>query len=145
MAAEPGRAGVVTHLDDRPVEGWTDADGSRLVWRTLMSADRDGPVSMCVGRTTIPVRTGRVTRHRHAPDELYVVISGAGSVVIDGVAHELRAGSCAYVPGNAWHAVENPGPDPIDLIYAFSVGSFSDVVYEFEPGAPAPVWDAVVP
>lgn len=134
--------GTVTHVDDRPEEGWTNGDGSRLVWRTLLSADRDGPVRMCAGLTVIPVSTGRVTLHRHAPDELYFVVSGSGSVEIDGVRHEIRAGSCVFVPGNAWHAVTNPGPDPIELFYAFPVASFADVVYEYEPGAPAPQWDA---
>jgi mannose-6-phosphate isomerase-like protein (cupin superfamily) len=136
-----GRGGRVTHHDERPEEGWTNADGSRLVWRTLLSADRDGPVTMTAGITDVPTSSAIPTRHRHEQDEIYFVVSGAGVVDIDGVVEAIAAGSCVFVPGNVWHAVSNPGPEPIRLFYAFPTASFTDVVYEYEPGAAPPVWD----
>jgi mannose-6-phosphate isomerase-like protein (cupin superfamily) len=135
--------GRVTHHHDRPEEGWTNADGSRLAWRTLLSADRDGPVTMTAGVTDIPATSAKPTRHRHAQDEIYFVVSGSGHVDIDGVVEPIGEGTCVFVPGNAWHTVWNTGSTPIQLFYAFPTASFTDVVYEYQPGAPAPVWDSL--
>jgi mannose-6-phosphate isomerase-like protein (cupin superfamily) len=132
--------GRVTHLATRPEEGWINADGSELVWRTLLSADRDGSVSMCAGMAEIPVSPIALPLHRHAQDEIYFVVSGHGDVEIDGVTNEIGPGSCVFVPGNAWHAIRNPGPDSLRLFYCFPTPSFTDVVYEYAPDAPAPKW-----
>ena len=134
-------APLVVHEHDRPAEGWVTASGGRLTWRTLVSADRDPTRAITAGITEIPPSDDPVTLHRHAADELYFVVSGAGVVVIDGTEHPVHAGSTAFIPGNRWHAVRNPGPDALRLFYAFPVDSFSDVVYEFPEGSTPPTWN----
>jgi mannose-6-phosphate isomerase-like protein (cupin superfamily) len=134
-------AGLVTHESARMLEGWTTASGERLTWRTLMSGDRDPSRSFAAGVTEIPASPDGVVVHRHALDELYFIVSGAGSVIIDGVEHAISAGSTVFVPGSSWHGVRNPGPEPVRLFYVFPTTSFTDVVYEYPEGAPLPVWD----
>ena len=124
----------------RPEEGWSNADGSRLLWRTLLSADRDGPASMCAGVAEVPVSSDALTLHRHAQEELYFVVSGHGEVKIDDMVEEIGPGSCVFVPRNSWHTISNPGPDILQLFYCFPTASFSDVVYEYSPDVPAPQW-----
>ena len=134
-------AGVVTHETERALEGWTTSTGERLTWRTLLSADRDPTRSFAAGVTEIPASPDSLPVHRHAPDELYYVERGRGDVIIDGVEHPVEPGSAVFVPGGAWHGVRNLGPDPIRLFYVFPTASFTDVVYEYPAGQPAPIWD----
>ena len=120
--------GVVVHEDDVPVEAW---DGI-VSWRTLLSADRTASASLTVGTATLdPGASVDGALHRHAPDEIYVILEGEGLVHIDGEAHPVRAGSAVFVPGGAWHHAENTGSGPLRLLYAFAVDSFADVVYEY--------------
>lgn len=142
QASSATTSGVVTHSAERELEGWTTASGSRLTWRTLISGDRDGSRTFAAGVTEVPHGPDAVTVHRHEPDELYHVISGSGSVVIDGTEHPVMAGSTVLVPGGAWHGVRNPGTDPIRLFYVFPTASFTNVVYEYPEGAPSPTWDS---
>ncbi len=52
-------------------------------------------------------------------------------VSIDGVLHDVRAGSTVFVPSDAVHAVGNTGADVLRLLYVFGVDSFDDVTYVF--------------
>lgn len=120
--------GVVVHEDDVPVEAW---DGI-VSWRTLLSADRTASASLTVGTATLdPGASVDGALHRHAPDEIYVILEGEGLVHIDGEAHPVRAGSAVFVPGGVWHHAENTGSVPLRLLYAFAVDSFADVAYEY--------------
>jgi quercetin dioxygenase-like cupin family protein len=45
--------------------------------------------------------------HRHAWEEIYVVLSGELEVTVDGKARRLKAGDAAHVPANAVHGYRN--------------------------------------
>jgi mannose-6-phosphate isomerase-like protein (cupin superfamily) len=71
----------------------------------------------------------RVTRYapgrslpRGAPerDELLYVVSGSGTLELDGEPHELQPDSGAYVRSGETYVVDNPGPDEL-LIVSTSV------------------------
>ena len=83
-----------------------------------------------------PGAPDRVAVHRHDPPEVYHVLSGTGSVVIDDQEHLVTAGASVFIPGGAWHSARNTGDDVLRLLYVFPVDSFSDVVYEFRDGHP---------
>jgi mannose-6-phosphate isomerase-like protein (cupin superfamily) len=124
----PVRPAVVVHPDDLPVEAWGDI----VSWRTMLSADRTATGSLTVGVATLdegaPINGAL---HRHAPDEVYVILEGEGLVHIGGTAHQVRVGSTVFVPGGAWHHAENTGTGPLRLLYVFAVDSFADVIYEY--------------
>lgn len=136
-----GPVPIVTHSEDQPIEGWLNPDGSHLTWRTLISADRHGKTPLCSGIATLPPSEQALKRHKHAIDELYFVLSGEGELDIDESTVSLRPGTSVLVPGNAWHAIRNPGPQPISLFYVFPTASFTDVVYVYPEGAEPPTWD----
>lgn len=49
-------------------------------------------------------------------DELLYVVSGAGTLVLDGDEHALEPETGAYVRAGETWAVENPGPDELHLV-----------------------------
>lgn len=49
-------------------------------------------------------------RHMHR-GEVWTVISGAGEVVLDGLAQQVRAGSVVQIPANTRHAGRAAGSD----------------------------------
>jgi mannose-6-phosphate isomerase-like protein (cupin superfamily) len=130
---------TVRHEADCKLEQWTTADGEQLTWRTLINGDHDLTRGMTAGVTEIPVGAGSLIPHRHAADELYLIQSGTAVLVIDDVEHEVRAGTAIFIPGNAWHSLRNPGPDPLRMFYVFPTDTFSEIVYEFPPNTAAPV------
>ncbi len=117
-------------VDERTcaVERWGDV----VAWRTLISADRTPTTGLTVG--TAQIDPGAPTEgacHRHAAPEVYYFVAGTGFVHMDGAAYPVAAGTAVYVPGNTWHFVTNTGPDPLRLIFVFSVDGFDAVAYEF--------------
>lgn len=54
--------------------------------------------------------------HVHAWVQANYVLSGAGSLALDGEPHPVRAGDFIYVPPNARHVFTNPGPDDLVLL-----------------------------
>lgn len=128
--------GVVIHEESCPLEGWDDAVRGRVVWRTLLSADRTPSAQLTLGVTELgPGQPDPFLPHRHAQAELYYVLAGEGVVHIDGAEHPLRAGSAVFIPGDAWHGARNTGSEPLRMLYVFAADSFADVRYAFPPSA----------
>jgi mannose-6-phosphate isomerase-like protein (cupin superfamily) len=124
--------GFVVREEECPLEGWDDALRGRVVWRTLLSGDRTPTDRMTLGVTELgPGQPSPFHPHRHAQSEVYYVLSGDGVVHIEGVEHRLRARTCVFIPGDAWHGARNTGTEPLRLLYVFAADSFSDVKYIF--------------
>jgi mannose-6-phosphate isomerase-like protein (cupin superfamily) len=49
-------------------------------------------------------------------EEVLFAVSGAGTLVFDGVAHSLERDTGAYVPPGARYEVENPGPEELVVV-----------------------------
>jgi mannose-6-phosphate isomerase-like protein (cupin superfamily) len=127
---------VVVHEESCAVEGWDDPVIGRVIWRTLLSGDRTPTAGLTVGIAEIGPDAHAVHLHRHAPAEVYHVLSGEGVVTIAGEDHPLRPGATIFIPGNAWHGARSSGRDPLRLLYVFAVDAFADVVYEFAADPP---------
>ena len=66
---------------------------------------------------------GHPFAHRHVGhEELYVVVGGAGRVVLDGEPRELRRWDVVRVPAETWRAFE-AGDDGIELLAIGPAGS----------------------
>lgn len=127
---------VVVHTESCEIEGWDDPVLGAVTWRTLLSGDRTPTAGLTVGVVDIGAGHGeRSFPHRHAPAEVYFVLAGEGVVTIDGKAYPVHAGSAVFIPGNAWHATRNTGPEVLRMLYAFPVDAFADVHYEFPASA----------
>ncbi len=119
----------VVREEDCPLEGWDTAGRGEVRWRTLLSGDRTPTEAMTMGVAEVLETTLHL--HRHAHPETYHVLSGAGTLQIDGVDYPLSAGTTAFIPGDAWHGAYRIGDEVLKLLYVFATDSFDDVHYEF--------------
>lgn len=55
-------------------------------------------------------------KHEHDWPHINYMISGQGIVMIDGVDHEVEAGSYSFVPNNTIHQFRNTGTEPFVFI-----------------------------
>lgn len=59
---------------------------------------------------------GHAPRHSHDWEHYNYIISGKGTLLIDGKVNEVKAGDFAVVPSNADHQFANPYDEPMDFI-----------------------------
>ncbi|KAL5002811.1 RmlC-like cupin domain-containing protein [Aspergillus recurvatus] len=112
----------------------TTTTSNNLTWRTLLSTSPPHltPSSnICAGLASCPPHTGKLALHRHTQAEIYYITSGRGIVSIEGIEHEVSAGSVLFIPGDAEHGVVNRGGEALEWFYAFPTAGFGDVVYRF--------------
>ncbi len=124
------------NLEDCPVEGAGDSQSGQLTWRTLISGDRSPSDQLIIGVADFPPH-GRLNLHRHEPAEFYFGLSGEGIVVAKDIEYRIAKGVAVFIPGNTDHGVV-AGPDGLSILYGFAQRAFSDIVYEYGEGRPAP-------
>jgi len=62
-----------------------------------------------------------IGRHTHTDNcETIYIISGTGSVIIDGNEEHLTEGMAHYCPVGSTHTLRNPGPAPLDFFAVVS-------------------------
>jgi quercetin dioxygenase-like cupin family protein len=124
----PVRAFVMSATEVAP-ETWDDARG-RIAFHTLVSGGAT-PSDGLVAGLAIVEPGGSLAKHRHEPAEIYHIVEGQGVVTIDGVRHAVSSGATVFIPGNAWHAIENGFQAPLRFFYVFPGDRFEDVEYVF--------------
>ncbi len=124
----PGE-GFAVDVGERPLEGGDDAAFGTVRWRTLVCADRTPSSGLVLGVAEFgPGDT--LEAHRHAPAEVYFGLEGSGTVTIEGVVHDIRAGVAVYIPPDAEHRTV-AGADGLRFAYSFPTGRFTEVDYRF--------------
>lgn len=68
--------------------------------------------------------------HSHPPgdealEEMYVLVSGAATMRVDDVVHDLAPGDAVLAPAGSHHDIVNPGPEPAVVLVVWG-----------EPGTP---------
>ena len=58
---------------------------------------------------------GYTPRHAHPWPHINYIVSGSGTLLLDGQIHELKPGSVAYVPDNLEHQFQNSREE--DLVF----------------------------
>lgn len=123
---------VFRHVEDCPTEEWTSPTRGAVRWWELFGGDATATDELTVGIAEVPVGAIAPPRgHRHDATEVYVILSGVGEVVVDGVATAVRAGSAVWLPEGIEHHANNTGNEPLRLLYVFARDRFSDVTYRF--------------
>ena len=69
-------------------------------------------------------KDGTTPKHSHDWEHVNYVISGAGTLEIEGQKHQLKKGSFAFVPPNVEHQYANDGPE--DFVMICIVPSYGD-------------------
>ena len=106
----------------RTVAGHAQGVTSMEVWHQVMAPGTATPV------------------HRHACEEVVVVISGSGRVVVGDQSFAFGANSTLIVPSDAVHQIVNDGSEPLVTVAALGT---APVRVRTADGAPLPVpWQA---
>jgi len=106
--------------------------------RTVGGKD-GGVTSMEVWQQTIA--PGAATPvHRHACEEVIVILSGSGTLTIEGETTAFGPNSTLIIPDDVVHQIVNTGADEMHLVATLSM---SPVRVRTADGAPMPLpWDA---
>lgn len=120
---------IVTETDVRP-ELWSDSVRGRVGFRTLFGGGTRTTDSLTAGIGEMEPGD-RLARHRHDPAEVYYVLEGEGTLLVEGEEHVLRAGSAVFIPGNSEHALHNTGDETLRVFYTLAAGDFDQVDYRF--------------
>ncbi len=128
---------VVASAAERSRDGWDDPVHGRVSWFTLFSRDITPTDSLSAGITEIEPGSG-LNAHRHTQPEIYFLVEGSGIVMVDGSETAVSAGASVFIPGDALHGIRNASHALLRFFYCFPADSFSEVVYRFPDGSPAP-------
>lgn len=98
------------------IEPFTTLDGSQIrEWAGRVSLPAR---NQSLAEATIPVG-GATTEHYHrSTEELYLVTSGRGRLVIDGEERAVGEGDCALIAPGARHKLFNVGETPLRVVCA---------------------------
>ena len=98
------------------IEPFVTLDGSEIrEWAGPVSAPA---ANQSLAEATIPVG-GATTEHFHrTSEELYLVTTGQGRLLIDGEERIIGEGDCALIPPGARHKVFNIGDGPLRIVCA---------------------------
>lgn len=109
--------------------------GNGQVSRLLLAPGQFGSRQLAV--TWVQAAPGsQQPLHAHADSEqVYVVVSGRGRMIVAGEEQEVHAGELVFIPPGAEHAIYNPGPH--ELVYASAAAPpFEAPTGEFAYSAP---------
>jgi len=130
MSQEP----VVSREGDQEWETWSEEDIPKkglVYWKTLISKGVTRSENVTLGLGRLPPG-GALHEHRHAQEEIYLVLEGSGLVTVAGAETTVEAGSAVFIPGDAPHSCENTGASDLRVAYVFPADSFEEVEYVFE-------------
>jgi len=83
-------------------EGHTPRERSACGWRDRLISHEDAPVHPAAWAHAVDVDGARLHYHKVAT-ELYYVLAGEGTVILDGVEHAVRKGSMVHIPPGVVH------------------------------------------
>jgi quercetin dioxygenase-like cupin family protein len=95
---------------------------------TLLATPDHGCASVTQFVGFIP--PGRAPDHFHAYDEVVYVLTGEGTLHIDGESAPLRPGACVHLPARLVHCLENAGSEEMEVLGVFRpAGSPAEAYY----------------
>jgi mannose-6-phosphate isomerase-like protein (cupin superfamily) len=119
IEAPPSRLPGVMHVRSySQIEPFVTLDGSEIrEWAGRAAAPAQ---NQSLAEATIPVGGATAEHYHRLSEELYLVSSGRGRLVIDGEERIISAGDCALIPPGTRHKVFNVGAEPLRLVCACS-------------------------
>jgi mannose-6-phosphate isomerase-like protein (cupin superfamily) len=83
-------------------EGSTPRERSTCGWRDRLISHEDRELEPADWAHAVDIDGARAHYHKRAT-ELYYVLDGEGTVLLDGVEHEVRKGSIVHIPPRVVH------------------------------------------
>ena len=118
---------IVRHISEAAEEVWADHRGS-ISFRTAVGDGTTPTGNLCSGLAHLEPG-GWLGLHRHTAPEVYQVLTGEGIVTLEGIEHEVRAGSAVYIPSDAEHGIRNSGGTPLEFLYVYESDAITDIEY----------------
>jgi len=95
----PNSPALVRHENDSPKER------STCGWRHLLLSRQDKDRGVAAWAHAVDIDGAREHDHKRST-ELYYVLEGEGTVILDGVEHPVRKGSIVHIPPGVVHGVK---------------------------------------
>ena len=125
-------AALIGHFEALPWESRaSNPDQSGVIrWKHFRGPEGATLDGISAGLLEIPVGEG-LRLHQHEPAEIYYVVSGVGSVVVEETTAAVVPGAFALIPAMAPHKIVNTGDVPLQFIWMFPTDSWHDVRYDY--------------
>lgn len=85
----------------------------------LASPELESATHLAVGVAALPAGFA-TARHSHEAEEVAIVLSGRGRIEIDGVVHEVEAGSVVLTPARSEHVTSAHGDGPLHVLWIYA-------------------------
>jgi mannose-6-phosphate isomerase-like protein (cupin superfamily) len=102
---------LVRRLEDAPVEEW-----HRLRTHVLMDAGELGARNLSVTWLSVPAGAEQTLHSHEESEQVYVVVSGSGSMSVAGDTQQVGEGDLILVPPATAHSISNDGSDELACI-----------------------------
>jgi quercetin dioxygenase-like cupin family protein len=63
---------------------------------------------------------GAIPEHQHPNEEIYVVLSGSGLMIVGDEWQEVEQGYCIAIPPDTRHALHNTGDDEMTVLWVYA-------------------------
>ena len=83
-------------------EGHTARERSACGWRDRLISREDIPLAPAAWAHAVDIDGAKLHYHKRST-ELYYVLDGGGTIILDGVAHEVSRGSLIHIPPHVVH------------------------------------------
>jgi quercetin dioxygenase-like cupin family protein len=103
-------------------------DPKAVRWKQHFTGDKTPTQDISMGTFEVPPG-GELTLHYHSPQEIYYVLEGEATLLMNGDAKRLKSGMAVYIPAGSLHGVRNDSLTTFKAIWMFPIGTWSDVVY----------------
>jgi mannose-6-phosphate isomerase-like protein (cupin superfamily) len=95
-------------------ESFVTADGSSI--RELAGVPTGNAANQSLAEATVPPG-GETAEHYHrSSEEIYLFLSGMGTMRLDDEEAPVRAGDCVVIAPGTVHKLRNPGTEPLVLL-----------------------------
>jgi mannose-6-phosphate isomerase-like protein (cupin superfamily) len=115
---------LVRRLSDAAV---TEVHGLRP--HILMDAGELGSRNLSVNWLEVPPGVKEELRSHEESEQVYIVVSGAGTMSATGDTQTLGAGDLVLIPPATDHSVANDGEEPLALVSVQSPGVSAEELY----------------
>lgn len=99
-------------LEERP--SFITADGSAI--RELAGVPTGNAANQSLAEATVPPGGVTIEHYHRSSEEIYLFLSGIGTMTLADDESGVRAGDCVVIPPGAPHKLSNPGPEPLVLL-----------------------------
>jgi len=115
---------LVEHITDLPMQPASHSSGARpvLFGTAFLYEQFKGPWSH-VEYVTVPAGSAIPIHSHEREEEVYFIVSGTGTLTVDGKPWQVRPGVLAACPAGHSHGLSNDGEDDLTLIV---VGVWAD-------------------